>query len=191
MAEFFFAMEHYEIKEPQLCEKQGCLLLSKPYGYDLSGFFPEIWRSPSVSDAQQCLPHRCTDEMLITTAERNGECRQLTFVQNYFKQSQEYQHDNAKDFAEDLRKNLSISTLSLLLFSNFEIYVVKSGAMPLFSKGKEENRPITQALLWEGSTLKLSLREGRKPCSVLMKGIIWDFSSSHECHSKRKSALPP
>lgn len=158
--DFAFAMGDYVIKEPELADKSGCLLLSKPSGFDLNRFFPAIWRSPSVTDAQTALPLRCDDHMIITSAQRNAECRQLTFVQNYFKQSPQSQEETAVEFAQDLRKNLSISTLSNLLFSNFEIYVLKSKAMSLFSQAKEDNITLEQALLWDSGTLKLWVSEG-------------------------------
>lgn len=137
---FAFHMQNYRVQGAQLKNLPCYLVLSKPKGFDLTRFFPKEWHYRSYQDAQRSLPKICPDELLIKTAQRNAECRQLTFVQNFFRQGIEAQKNtkNAKEFAQDLRKNISISTLSNLLFSNFEIYVLKCGCMEGFSAAKKE-----------------------------------------------------
>lgn len=158
---FAFYMQHYVIKNPHLKELRSCLLLSKPSGYDLSRFFPREWRYKSYGDAQSQLPSICSDALLIKTAKRNADCQQLTFVQNFFRQSEAYQANpvHSQEFAEDLRKNLSISTLSNLLFVNFEIFVVKCGYMEGFAQAKEEEIAIESWLKAKDGFLDLEIVE--------------------------------
>lgn len=158
---FAFYMQHYMIQNSQLKGLKHGLVLSKPCGFDLNRYFPVDWRYKSSTNAQLTLPKICPDALLIKTAMRNAECRQLTFVKNFFRQSQAYQENpaNSQEFARDLRKNLSISTLSSLLFSNFEVYVVKCGVMEGFAQAKAEEIPMESWLKANGTNLQLEISQ--------------------------------
>lgn len=156
---YAFHMQEYKVQQPVLKPLERCLVLSKPSGYDLERYFPKEWRYLSSKDAQSAVPKVCPDSLLIATSQRNAECRQLRFVQNYFRQSAQSQEESAEEYVYDLRKHLSISTLSNLLFSNFQIYVVKCGVMDTFAKGKKNQMALENWLVSNGLQLKLEVHE--------------------------------
>lgn len=158
---FAFNMQNYVIQNPGLRDLTHGLILSKPSGFDLTRYFPAAWRYKSATNIQLTLPKICSDALLIKTSMRNAECRQLTFVQNFFRQSQEYQENpaHAQEFARDLRKKLSISTLSSLLFSNFEIYLVKCEVMDGFAQAKKEEISMESWIKANGCFLDLEIVE--------------------------------
>lgn len=156
---FAFHMEAYSFQNPKLKQIPPCLVLSQPSGFDLNRYFPAQWRYKSYSNAQRNLPGICSDALLIQTSMRNAECSQQVFVQNYIRQSKEYQEKNAQEFARDLRKNLSIRNLSNLLFSNFEIFVLKCGCMDGFPQAKKEETPMERWIKSNGASLDLEIVE--------------------------------
>lgn len=158
---YAFKMQDYIVSTPSLKGLSSCLVLAKPSGFDLTRFFPQNWRYKSYTNPQTKLPNICSDAMLIQAVQRNADCRQRTFVQNFFRQSQEYQTNpvNAKEFAQDLRKNLSISLLSNLLFVHYEIYVVKCGIMKGFPLAKKEEISIESWVKGNGGQLDLEIVE--------------------------------
>lgn len=156
---YAFNMQHYKVEEPHLLGLKHCLSLSQPEGFDLSRFFPKDWRGKSCVQAQNGLPSLCPDAVLIATSQKNAECRQLTFVQNFFNMPEAFQkeHKNAQEYVRTLRKHIAISTLSDLLFSYFDIYTIKCPDMGIFEKAKEQNQSVENYVLSKGGSLDLEI----------------------------------
>lgn len=160
---YAFDMQNYQIKETALQQLQHCLVLSQPEGFDLTRFFPKQWRGKSCKVAQNCLPNICPDAVLIATSQRNAECRQLTFVQNFMNQSQEYQKNqkNAQEYVQTLRKHIAISTLSDLLLAHYDIYTIDCDDKKIFSQAKEKNISLENALVAKDGSLELDIMVSR------------------------------
>lgn len=159
---FAFHMEAYTYQNPQLKQLPPCLVLSKPSGFDLNRYFPAQWRYKTYDNIQTNLPKICSDQLLIQTAKRNAECRQRAFVKNFILLPPEYQDNpvTSMEFARKLRKELSISTLYQLLFSNFEIFVLKSGCMEGFVQAKKDEITMESWIKANGACLDLDIVEG-------------------------------
>lgn len=160
---YAFDMQNYQIQETALQHLDQCLVLSQPEGFDLSRFFPKQWRRTSCKVAQHCLPHICPDALLIATSQRNAECRQLTFVQNFMNQSEEYQKNqkNAQEYVQSLRKHVPISTLSNLLLAHFDFYTIQCEDMKIFSQAKEKSLSLENALMARDGSLELEINLSR------------------------------
>lgn len=156
---YAFDMQNYQIQQTALQSLHHCLVLSQPEGFDLSRFFPKQWRGKSCKVAQHCLPNLCPDPVLIATSQRNAECRQLTFVQNFMNQSADFQKNqkNAQEYVQTLRKHIPISTLSNLLLAHFDFYTIQCEDMKIFSRAKEKNLSLENALMEKDGSMELEI----------------------------------